>query len=148
MPKKLKITIFAPILIFLGLNLLSVMPVYARVDPTAGGTSTTAAPPAATPVKSQSNLGNGCVGQTPSTCVKNNKIVKWVNVIVNFLAGLVGIVVAGSIIFAGIQYTLAEDNPQKVSAARDRIVKSITALLVFLFIYAILQWLIPGGVFS
>ncbi len=76
----------------------------------------------------------------------DNPIVKDINMFINFLAGLVGVVVVGSVIFGGIQYITAGDNPQAVSAARKRIADSLLALLAFGFTYAFLQWLIPGGV--
>lgn len=145
MPKKLKTLILSIVLSSLGS--LFVMPAYSYALP-----ATSDAPNSATTKAqnspSKSELGNGCVGQTPQTCLKKNKIVSRINQAVNLLSALVGIVVAGSIIFAGIQYTLAGDNPQKVGAARSRITSSIVALILFLFIFAILQYLIPGGIFS
>lgn len=136
MPKKLKSLILVTIL---SLTLLGGLQ-------TAGASSPAPSTFAATVKKTQ--LGNGCVGETPETCLKNNKIVSRLNEIVNFLSGAVGVVVAGSIIFAGIQYSLAGDNSSKITAARDRIIRSIVAFTIFLLIYAFLQWIIPGGVFS
>lgn len=77
----------------------------------------------------------------------NNPIVKDINMFINFLGGLVGVVVVGSIILGGIQYSMAGDNPQAVGAAKKRIINGLIALLAFLFTYAFLQWLVPGGVF-
>lgn len=78
----------------------------------------------------------------------NNPIVKDLNQVVAFLSALVGIVVVGSIILGGIQYSAAGDNPQAVSAAKQRIINGLIALIAFLFTFAFLQWLIPGGVFK
>lgn len=72
---------------------------------------------------------------------------KDINQIVNFLAAAVGIVVVGSIIYGGIQYIMAGDNPQAVGAAKERITNSLIALIAFGFSYAFVQWLVPGGVF-
>lgn len=80
-------------------------------------------------------------------CLETNPIVSRLNTIVNFLAGLVGIVVIGVIIFGGIQYISAGDNATQITAAKQRIMNGIIALLIFIFTYAFLQWLIPGGVF-
>jgi len=55
------------------------------------------------------------------------------------------VVITGSIIFAGIQYIVAGNNANTVSAAKKRIQDSIIALVAFFFIWAFLQWLIPGG---
>lgn len=73
---------------------------------------------------------------------------KWLQRIINLLAALVGMVVVGSLIVAGIMYMTARDNASQVAAAKQRILMSIVSLLLFGFAYAILQWLIPGGVFS
>ncbi len=89
---------------------------------------------------------SGTSGASSSGVPSDNPIVKDINMIVNFLAGLVGVVVVGSIIYGGIQYIMAGDNPQAVSAAKDRITNSLIALVAFGFMYAFLQWLVPGGV--
>lgn len=82
------------------------------------------------------------------TCLTNNPITVRLNQVVNFLSAGVGIVVTGVIIVGGIQYTLAGDNATAVAAARQRITNGLIALLAFLFMWAFLQWLIPGGVFG
>ena len=79
--------------------------------------------------------------------LKDNPIAKDINQAVNFLSAFVGIVVVGSIILGGIQYAMAGDNPQAVSAAKQRIMNGLIALVAFMFTYAFLQWLVPGGVF-
>lgn len=68
---------------------------------------------------------------------------------VNLLAGLVGVVAVISILIAGFQYMTARDNAQQVSDAKQRIVVSVISLILFGFVYVLLQWLIPGeGIFS
>lgn len=100
------------------------------------------------PVQKKDALGNGCVGKTDQQCLQENPIVKDLNIIVGFLSGLVGVVVVGVIILGGIQYAMAGDKAEAVSAAKKRIINGLTALIAFLFIFAFLQWLIPGGIFS
>lgn len=67
---------------------------------------------------------------------------------VNILTGVAGLAIVGSIIFGGIQYSSAGGNASQVSAAKNRIVVSIASLLLLGFGYAILQWLVPGGIFN
>lgn len=91
----------------------------------------------------------GIVDQTKvQNCLTQSPIVQDVQTIVNFLSAGVGIIVTGVIILGGVQYTLAGDNPQALKAARDKILNGLIALLAFLFIFAFLQWLIPGGIFK
>lgn len=71
----------------------------------------------------------------------------WINNSINVLSAAVGLVIVGSIIFAGIQYQTARDNAQQVTAAKNRIAMAILSLMLYFFAYAILQWLIPGGIF-
>lgn len=80
-------------------------------------------------------------------CLKTNPIVKDIQTIVNFLSIGVGIVVVSMIIVGGIQYSIAGDNPQAVTAAKKRVTNALVALVAFIFSFAFVQWLIPGGIF-
>lgn len=77
---------------------------------------------------------------------KNCGIVAYILLFTNVLSGLVGIVIVIMIAVGGIQYTTARDDPQAVAAARNRIRNAILALVFYLFGFAFLQWLIPGGI--
>lgn len=68
--------------------------------------------------------------------------------IINFLSYGIGIVVVGMIIVGGIQYATSGGVPQKIEAARRRITNALIALVLYIFMFAILQWLVPGGIFS
>jgi hypothetical protein len=74
-------------------------------------------------------------------------IEKYLNPLINLLAGAVGLVVIIMIIYGGIQYSMAGGDSGKVSAAKARISNALFALIAFLFLYAVLQWLVPGGLF-
>lgn len=81
-------------------------------------------------------------------CLKANPIVSDLQIITNFLSAAVAIVVIGVIIVGGIQYSMAGDNPSAVTAAKKRITDGLLALTAYLLIFSLLQWLIPGGIFS
>ena len=81
-------------------------------------------------------------------CVQSNPIVKDLQLIINFLSAGVGLVVIIMIIVGGIQYSMAGDNAQAITAAKQRITNALIALVAFIFIFAFLQWLIPGGLFG
>ena len=59
-----------------------------------------------------------------------------------------GLIVAGSIILGGIAYITSEGDPQKAANARSRIQNSILALVAYMFLFAFLQFIIPGGIFN
>lgn len=67
---------------------------------------------------------------------------------INILTAVAGLAIVGSIIFGGIQYTTAGGNASQVSAAKTRITVSVASIILLAFGYALLQWLIPGGIFK
>ena len=95
------------------------------------------------------------INLTGSTCVKkdsggdigNNPIIKLIATIVRFLSVGVGIAVTISIVIAGIQYISSQGNPQTLQAAQGRLTNAIIALVLFIFMTTIINFLIPGGVF-
>ncbi|MGI6612189.1 MAG: hypothetical protein ACOX0Z_01250 [Candidatus Nanosyncoccaceae bacterium] len=66
--------------------------------------------------------------------------------IIKILTGLVAVAAVTSIIFAGVQYASAGDSPEKVKAAKDRITQTVIGLLLYIFMFTILEFLIPGGI--
>ena len=67
--------------------------------------------------------------------------------IIRFLTTGVGLVLIGSMVVAGIQYASSRGDPQATASALNRIMSNVIALLIFLFAYAILNYVIPGVVF-
>jgi hypothetical protein len=51
------------------------------------------------------------------------------------------------VIVGGIQYSAAGADPNKIQAAKHKITNALLALLLFIFGFAIVQWLVPGGLF-
>lgn len=87
----------------------------------------------------------------PQDCVasdlssSNCGIIKMIVTITNIVAGLAGLVIVGTLIWGGILYSSAGSDPSKVQAAKNKVVAGISALLLLIFGYAIVQWLVPGG---
>jgi len=76
----------------------------------------------------------------------NCQIIKYITDGIKILSAAVGIVVVIMIAVGGVQYSSARDNPQAVAAAKGRIINAILALVAYLFMFSLLQYLIPGGV--
>lgn len=72
-------------------------------------------------------------------------VTKFINPTIKFLTAGVGLIVTAMVIVAGIQYSTAGADPQKVSAARKKIINALIALVTYIFFFAILQWLLPKG---
>lgn len=79
---------------------------------------------------------------------EGNPITDLLFAIIRLLSAGVGIVVIGSIVVAGIQYSASRDDPQATAKARGRIATSLGALLIYIFAYAILNYVIPGQFFK
>jgi hypothetical protein len=127
-----------------------------------GGISTVGAPaaeagsgaPAATsdaPCVSDPAAPNGCTSggsqgnckakTNPVQCLFNN----YINPLIALLSALVGIFVVIGIVTGGIMYTSSAGDPQKAAAAKGRIIKVLIALVAYAFLYAFIQFILPGG---
>lgn len=87
-------------------------------------------------IKTKFNFG--CSG-------KGNPIFDVLFAIIRFLTFGVGIVVVIAIILSGIKYTMSEGNPETTMAAKNQIQNAIIALMIYLFAFALLNFLVPGG---
>ena len=87
-----------------------------------------------------------------SNCVKPDAnggvIVTYLKIILKFLSGGVGLVIVLMITIAAVQYITAAGQPEQVKAAKNRIQNALTALVLFLTAFAILNLIIPGGIFT
>ena len=70
----------------------------------------------------------------------------YVNPFVKFFAALVGVAVVISIVWGALLYQSSAGDSGKVAAAKGKIYQAVIALVIFLFLIAALQWLIPGGI--
>lgn len=75
-------------------------------------------------------------------------IKKYVNPLINLLSLSFGLIAVISIIMGGIQYSASGGDPQKVTQAKQRISKTIFAIVAYFFLYAFLQFIVPGGIFK
>lgn len=68
--------------------------------------------------------------------------------IINFMAGGVGAAVIIGIIFGGFMYMTSDGEEAKAKQGRQIIANSIIGAVLFLFMFAAVQFLVPGGVFN
>lgn len=81
----------------------------------------------------------GCRGQ-------GNPIADMAFAVIRVLSAGVGLVVVGSIVVGGIQYSASRGDPQATATAINRIRSSFYALLIYIFGFALLNYIIPGAV--
>jgi len=67
--------------------------------------------------------------------------------LINALSGAVGVVIVIMVVWGGIQYAAAKDNPQQAASAKEHIRNALFALVIYIFMVAFLNWIVPGGVF-
>jgi hypothetical protein len=98
---------------------------------------------------SKSQIDNDCKadGGYKSLNKDNCQIIKIITLFTKALSGIAGLVIIAMIILGGIQYSAAGADPSKVQAAKQKIFNALLALLLLVFGFAILQWLVPGGIF-
>jgi len=90
----------------------------------------------------------GCLGNSYSGASGElNPVLDMLFALLRFVSAGVGLVVIGSIIWAGIQYSTSRGNPQSTEAAIKRVTNAVIALLIYIFSFAILNFLVPGGLF-
>jgi hypothetical protein len=77
-----------------------------------------------------------------------NPIIDIAFAIFRFMSKIVGLIIIASVIIAGIQYTSSRGEPQPQAAAMRRIFSAGGALLMYIFMFALATWLIPGGLFG
>ena len=91
----------------------------------------------------------GCTADANAACEEGNCdfVKKYINPAINVLTLSFGLIVVISLISGGIQYSAAGGDPQKVANAKKRVSMTILALVAYSFLYAFLQFLVPGGIF-
>ncbi|NCO10946.1 hypothetical protein GW930_03540 [Candidatus Saccharibacteria bacterium] len=67
---------------------------------------------------------------------------------INILTGGVGVAAIGGIVYASILYTSAGGNQEQVKKARGIITNVVIGVVAFALMYALLNFIIPGGVFA
>lgn len=87
--------------------------------------------------------GERCV----SNAAEGGAIVAYLKLVLQFLSSGVGITVVLMLVIAGVQYIISVGDPANIKKAKDRVVNAVTALVLFVMGFALLSYIIPGGIF-
>ncbi|MCA9338867.1 hypothetical protein KC939_00805 [Candidatus Saccharibacteria bacterium] len=90
----------------------------------------------------------GCDGADSESGGNDNPIFQVLFFIVNIVALGVGMVAVGGVIYGAILYTSAGDNGEQTKKGIHIIVNAVLGVTLFAFMYAILNFLVPGGLFT
>jgi hypothetical protein len=93
--------------------------------------------------------GESCQTATPDAYCKGNhsSVLDLVFALIRFLTDGAGLIIVLGFIIAGIQFTLSRGDPQLRAKAIGRIANVVIALFLFIFAYALLNYVIPNGFF-
>lgn len=87
--------------------------------------------------------GGNCVSNSAAS---GGAIINYLRGWLLLLSGVVGTIIMVVLVVAGVQYITSAGDPGLVKAAKQRIFNAILALFLYLMMYAILQFLVPGGI--
>ncbi len=82
-----------------------------------------------------------------STDSKNSPVLILLNTILGIMTGLVGVAAVGAFVYAGIMYSSAGGKSDQVAKAKTIMINTVIGVVAFALMGAVLQWLIPGGLF-
>ncbi len=88
--------------------------------------------------------GNNCVDK--GTTVENNIIIVWMSSIIKFLTVGVGVAATGGIVYGGFLYLTAQGNAGKTQKGIATIINALIGILLYALAFAIINYLVPGGV--
>lgn len=91
--------------------------------------------------------GTNCVPTNESGQISDNPIFTLLLSVINFLAVGVGIAVVGGIVWGALLYVTSDGDPGKTKQGISVILNAFLGLLLFIFMYAALNFLVPGGLF-
>lgn len=89
-----------------------------------------------------------CGNSTSSTEIKDSGIWKLLLTVINILTAGVGVAAVAGIVYGSILYASAADSSEQVKKAISIIVNVVVGLLAYAFMYAFLNFIIPGGLFT
>lgn len=100
----------------------------------------------------QPALAASCAGADTSVISCDGEgstaLINIVKQVIQILTAGVGVAAVGAVIFGAVLYTTSEGSPDKVKKAREIWTNTVIGLLMFAFMVAITNFIIPGGVFN
>jgi len=78
----------------------------------------------------------------------DNGVEKLLLLIINILTVGVGVAAVGGIVYGSIMYASAADSVEQTKKAMGIIFNVVIGLLLYAFMYALLNFIIPGGLFT
>lgn len=68
--------------------------------------------------------------------------------VIRILTGAIFVIAIGAVVFGAVLYTSSGDSPEGIKKARTIWVNTVIGMIMYAFMVAITNFLIPGGVFD
>lgn len=88
--------------------------------------------------------GSNCIDKGNS--VENNVIIVWLSSIIKFLTVGIGIAATGGVVYGGFLYLTAQGNAGKTQKGVATIINALIGVALYALAFAIINFLVPGGV--
>lgn len=75
-------------------------------------------------------------------------IIDIIKQVIKILTAGIGIAAVGAVIYGAFLYTTSEGSPDKIKKAREVWTNTVIGIIMFAFMVAITNFIIPGGVFN
>ena len=100
--------------------------------------------------KGYTKIQTSIIGGAGAHCYKNDGsgIFAILNIALDILTFGVGILATIGVMISGYRYLTAKDDASKVQKAKDRLVQIVIGLAIYAIIWAVLEFLLPGGLFG
>ena len=87
-----------------------------------------------------------CPGQTGGGPTENSGIWGILLLVINILTAGIAVAAIGGIVYGSVLYSTAGGDAANVKKAKEMIVNVVMGLVAYAFMYALLNYLIPGGI--
>lgn len=88
--------------------------------------------------------GQNCIDK--GSTVETNVIFVWLSMIIKFLTVGVGLAATGGVVFGGFLYLTARGNSAQIEKAVTTIINALIGIGLYALAFAIINFLVPGGV--
>lgn len=88
--------------------------------------------------------GSNCINK--GTTVQDNVIIVWISSIIKFLTVGVGLAATGGVVYGGFLYLTARGNAGRTQKGVVTIVNALIGVTLYALAFAIINFLVPGGV--
>ena len=75
-------------------------------------------------------------------------IINIIKQVIKLLTAGIGVAAVGAVIYGAFLYTTSEGSPDKIKKAREVWTNTVIGIIMFAFMVAITNFIIPGGVFD